>query len=1035
MSYHVEKSTGDLVIDEFDKGIAPSPHKGIANIQNANISTEAGEVMNSFSRNQQTMTNSSATGSLAFVDTNHVSLSIANTNNLFKGTWITVTNSSHTGELPNGTYYVPPSTGANFQLATAYTSLTPALNIPQITVEAWGGGGAGAYSTQAGNHAGSGGGAGAYVSSSFQEIVSGSVTIGNGATGSTGGTGYMSGANGIINGTEHGGGGGASSAFVGTSTTVIAAGGGGGNTTDNGASGGNNRAAGTVGGSASNGAGGGNGGGGGAGTAGSGISGGTAATAATFAGGNGGTSVNGGGSGGGGAPGKSGAGVNATNANGTATAGGNGSAGAAGGTNTGGNGVAGASEEGGGGGGGGNTGGNGGTPGAGGGGSNASAAGAGNGANGQVIVSYTTGTITATGGSITTAGGKIFHTFTSSGTFTVTSFVPTTVTVPVAVPITGFTSGLTASFTMVATMGKPLAQATENYFASGGTLYHRYYILDANNLVWMYDDQNEVTYSANDNVSWVLPDTNTNWCVKATGIAVISGMLIGATEHGLFGKSVNNLGITNNTTTTWVQFPDLNSWAASARSTTATHYCIATHTGQVYITDNSYIMSMFPNSALADPGNSTAQNVQTFCSWSLSASDPLATTGNLTVISGTTPAVTDSKRLPVQFFVPNGGSLPTSITSGTVYYISSTALTFNVYSASTGGSPLNIGLGASGIQYFNTFYPLASASASTGATPTYTLTAPACALPSFEVAQCLAEINTTILIGCKGSVVYPWNQQATQASGTIYLPEANVTNILTVNQMGYVFVGNKGNVYITDSTAASAVITVPDYCAGIYGTPSSYIEPIFTWGGAAYIRGRVYFSILDQTSTKAGNCGGIWSFIPTQNFYIGQDIGISLRLENQSSYGTYNGYSPIIITKQTQNAISPQYWNAWWSDTTGTIYGIDATGTGTSATSPTVIETEIIPTGTFLDKKTYAQIEFKLVTSLATGAVVSIKYRKDLTSAWVSCGTAVIQNNNRLSGYFPANFEKTQWLQLQATLTPTTATPGTFIRMSEIRVR
>lgn len=46
------------------------------------------------------------------------------------------------------------------------------------------------------------------------------------------------------------------------------------------------------------------------------------------------------------------------------------------------------------------------------------------GGSGIVIISYPTGTITATGGTITTSGGNTIHTFTSSGLFTVGSPVP-----------------------------------------------------------------------------------------------------------------------------------------------------------------------------------------------------------------------------------------------------------------------------------------------------------------------------------------------------------------------------------------------------------------------------------------------------------------------------------------------------------------------------------------------------------------------------------------------------------------------------------
>lgn len=44
---------------------------------------------------------------------------------------------------------------------------------------------------------------------------------------------------------------------------------------------------------------------------------------------------------------------------------------------------------------------------------------AGNGGSGVVIISYPTGSISATGGTITTSGGNTIHTFMGNGTFTV----------------------------------------------------------------------------------------------------------------------------------------------------------------------------------------------------------------------------------------------------------------------------------------------------------------------------------------------------------------------------------------------------------------------------------------------------------------------------------------------------------------------------------------------------------------------------------------------------------------------------------------
>jgi len=50
----------------------------------------------------------------------------------------------------------------------------------------------------------------------------------------------------------------------------------------------------------------------------------------------------------------------------------------------------------------------------------------GDGASGVVVISYPTGGITATGGTITTSGGNTYHTFTSSGIFSVTSVLSLT---------------------------------------------------------------------------------------------------------------------------------------------------------------------------------------------------------------------------------------------------------------------------------------------------------------------------------------------------------------------------------------------------------------------------------------------------------------------------------------------------------------------------------------------------------------------------------------------------------------------------------
>lgn len=286
----------------------------------------------------------------------------------------------------NGSYYLG-SVSKNFGTPPPITSAQVALLV------VGGGGGGGATS-------GGGGGAGGYQYNASHSVTTQAyaITVGGGGSGGTDGT--------QINGVS-----GSSSIF----DTITAVGGGYGagsiNATNNGGNGGSGGGAGnsainaSLGGTGSQGKNGGNqpgGGGSGAGGGGNGTAGsdglGGAGPKIGGAGGSGtANSITGflvsyaGGGGGGGN----------SDVGGT---GGTGGGGAGGAQNTvGANGVA-------------NTGGGGG-----GGGYNGTFFGGGAGGSGVVIISYPTGSLTATGGAVTTSGGNTIHTFTSSGTFTVSS--------------------------------------------------------------------------------------------------------------------------------------------------------------------------------------------------------------------------------------------------------------------------------------------------------------------------------------------------------------------------------------------------------------------------------------------------------------------------------------------------------------------------------------------------------------------------------------------------------------------------------------
>lgn len=381
---------------------------------------------------------------------------------------------------------------------------------------------------------------------------------------------------------------------------------------------------------------------------------------------------------------------------------------------------------------------------------------------------------------------------------------------------------------------------------------------------------------------------------------------------------------------------------------------------------------------------------------------------------------------------------------------------------------------------------------------TYTYTPAAVLLPYLDEATVLAQIvvsgGTNIVIGGLMNALYFWQPGSSSAAFTpLYLAENFTQNLVTVNNLVYVFAGSKGNIYITNGSSITTAMTVPDYVANSTGSNQ---DPFYVWGGAMYLRGRIWFSV------KAPNCGGIWSFTPTINYFPEQDVGLALRLENQNSYGTYAGFATILIPSQAstdQQANGAQYYAGWDDGTAGASsnpYGIDFSDT-IPAVNGAIIETDAIPTGTFLRKDTFKKIEYKLATAPlsvttttllskgATSAVLSIawagrtisqyiqfsdgeikqvlltngstavswaggllntvnaliylemvviNYRTDLNAAWISPTGLLNFENSSISGYYPVDFEKTQWLQLQIILRSTPFTP-TFTPLKELRIK
>lgn len=572
--------------------------------------------------------------------------------------------------------------------------------------------------------------------------------------------------------------------------------------------------------------------------------------------------------------------------------------------------------------------------------------------------------------------------------------------------VTGMSGGGTATWNLLFAMTQAVQGATERYVDTTGVTQYRYYVLDSNGRLWVRDTFQLTGVPTPD---WFLPETSLH--TSASGLAVYNGYAFIFAGSSIYSVSTSQLGNT----------PTLFS-AGGMLSTKASHFAFVGHQGRLYYTDGPFVGSIFADTSIDTGATTVITNVQSYCSYTAST-----TTGTVSgILNGSLPTMTSTgvpARIPAYFFAAYGGTKPASITLGTKYYIQyipSSYGTFEVYTAQTAGSPLNMVTGAVGTQYFNTFFPQSG-----DGNLTLVFSPERLILPSFEIGTCIGEIGNTIVVGTQSNVLYPWNQVDTLPRDLIFMPENYAYTMVTVNNSMYILAGSRGNIYITNASSVSLALTVPDYTSGL-------IEPYFVWGGAMYLRGRVYFSIQDQTASHTGQCGGIWSFIPLQNFSYGQDIGMALRIDGISSYNTYNGRTTVFIADQNQLARGPQYWSAWISSISSSTYGIDSSSGATSSTA--VIETDIAPTGTMLNKKTFKQIEYKLSAPLVQVESITMAYRTNLSDDFTSCGTVIVDSTTSLSGYFTVSFQKTQWLQLQITLVAN-GNVFTFIRLTEIRVR
>lgn len=315
---------------------------------------------------------------------------------------------------------------------------------------------------------------------------------------------------------------------------------------------------------------------------------------------------------------------------------------------------------------------------------------------------------------------------------------------------------------------------------------------------------------------------------------------------------------------------------------------------------------------------------------------------------------------------------------------------------------------------------------------TYTWASQALALPYIDISQWLVELGVTLLVAGMRNYIYPWNRIATSFNYPILCSDnfgyanysvatPNIPKMVTVNTNTFVFMGNRGRIYITNGSQIQLYKKIPDFLSGT-------VEPYYTWGGVGFNKNQLYFGVLATTNAGGTNAnyGGLWA--------IDLDTK-ALRLVNQLSYGSYAGLCTLFIPLTT-NASGSAFYAGW--DSGSSTYGIDVSSSSPYTSSQAYINSDLIPIGTYLKPSTPSQIEFKLAVPLVSGESIQLLWRQKLSDSFTafdggSSSSGTFSTVGDYSGYATANFQNSQWIQIQAILNSTASSPS-YVRLEELRI-
>ena len=252
----------------------------------------------------------------------------------------------------------------------------------------------------------------------------------------------------------------------------------------------------------------------------------------------------------------------------------------------------------------------------------------------------------------------------------------------------------------------------------------------------------------------------------------------------------------------------------------------------------------------------------------------------------------------------------------------------------------------------------------TGAT--YTYNNQALDLPNQEVAYCLEELGTNLLIGGRFNKIYPWDRISDSFDNPIFVPEYIIYKLKNLGSTIYILAGKSGTIYKTQGSYVLEHVKLPEH---LTKNSSTILKNVVEWGGIAINNGDIlvgaYFPITEENS-------GIWRI---------KENG-RITIENIPSTEAGNVYS------------------IYSSDGIFFIFGYEGGADNFSdlvsyTNDETVVQSPLYQIANNTEKGAFSKAEIVL-DRIPTGGSATLGYRNNISGSFTDIGTVNDDSTNQI---------------------------------------